>query len=142
MQIYKKNGYDLLHANSKSKKLEDLPQVKPFCKADNFDFENLSEHEAASFEEAMKIYEYGDTNRIVCKTPSNDQSSRSHCIFMIGIRTKNKDTGLQQKATINLVDLAGSERIHYSGMEEKQAKEGISINLGLHYLSRVVLTLG
>ena len=70
----------------------------------------------------MKIYEYGDTNRIVCKTPSNDQSSRSHCIFMIAIRTKNKDTGLQQKATINLVDLAGSERIHYSGMEEKQAK--------------------
>jgi hypothetical protein len=41
---------------------------------------------------------------------------------MIGIRTKNKDTGLQQKATINLVDLAGSERIHHSGMEEKQAQ--------------------
>lgn len=56
----------------------------------------------------MKIYEYGDTNRIVCKTPSNDQSSRSHCIFMIGVKTKNRDTGLQQKATINLVDLAGS----------------------------------
>lgn len=61
---------------------------------------------------------------------------------MIGIRTKNKDTGLQQKATINLVDLAGSERIHYSGMVEQQAKEGININLGLHYLSRVVLSLG
>ncbi len=38
MQIYKKNGYDLLHPDSKSKKLEDLPQVKAFCKADNFDF--------------------------------------------------------------------------------------------------------
>jgi hypothetical protein len=36
MQIYNKNGYDLLAAESKSKKLEDLPQVRAFCKADNF----------------------------------------------------------------------------------------------------------
>lgn len=36
MQIYNKNGYDLLHPENKSKKLEDLPVVKAFCKGDNF----------------------------------------------------------------------------------------------------------
>ena len=43
---------------------------------------------------------------------------------------------------INLVDLAGSERIHNSGMDEKLAAEGITINLGLHFLSRVIISLG
>lgn len=46
----------------------------------------------------------------------NDSSSRSHCIFMVKVITKNLETGVQKNAIINLVDLAGSERIHNSGI--------------------------
>lgn len=63
-------------------------------------------------------FKLGDENRIVRKTPSNDQSSRSHCILMIKVLTKNMETGVQQSALINLVDLAGSERIHNSGIND------------------------
>ena len=38
------------------------------------------------------------------KTASNDRSSRSHCIYVMKIKYKNKE------GSINLVDLAGSER--------------------------------
>lgn len=61
---------------------------------------------------------------------------------MLIIRSKNRETGLQQRAVVNLVDLAGSERIHNSGMAEQNAAEGVNINLGLHYLSRVIISLG
>ena len=45
---------------------------------------------------------------------------------------------------INLVDLAGSERVYNNPVEfnYKLAAEGIKINLGLHYLSRVIISLG
>ena len=56
----------------------------------------------------MKIFRFGEENRIVRKTPKNDTSSRAHCVFMVKVFTKNMETGVQQAALINLVDLAGS----------------------------------
>ena len=34
-------------------------------------------------EDALNLLFVGDTNRIICETPMNDASSRSHCIFTI-----------------------------------------------------------
>lgn len=48
MQIYNKHGYDLL-AENVSRKLEDLPKIKPFSKGETFEFEGLSEHDAPNF---------------------------------------------------------------------------------------------
>jgi hypothetical protein len=73
--------------------------------------QNLSTHLANTFEDAMGILLVGDTNRITCKTPKNDESTRSHCIFMINLETSRPGSEVKSVATINLVDLSGSERI-------------------------------
>lgn len=42
---------------------------------------------------------------------------------------------------MHLVDLSGSERIKQTGVEGLLEKEAININLGLHYLERVIIQL-
>lgn len=70
--------------------------------------QNLSRHYARTHEDAMDLFIIGDTNRITCKTPKNDESTRSHCIFMINLETSKPGTAVKGQATINLVDLSGS----------------------------------
>ena len=82
----------------------------------------------------MGLLLIGDTNRVTCKTPKNDESTRSHCIFMISLETSRPGTDVKSVATINLVDLSGSERIKQTGVEGLLQREAISINLGLHVL--------
>lgn len=43
----------------------------------------------------------------------NEQSSRSHSIFVIGIHQRNTDTGSQKSGNLYLVDLAGSEKVSF-----------------------------
>ena len=62
-------------------------------------------------EDALNLLFVGDTNRIICETPSNDASSRSHCIFSINIASRELAGSKIKKSKLNLVDLAGSERI-------------------------------
>ena len=54
----------------------------------------------------------------MCETPSNDASTRSHCIFMIGLETRNA-AGKVRRSKLNLVDLAGSERVKATGVGGK-----------------------
>jgi kinesin family protein 6/9 len=42
---------------------------------------------------------------------------------------------------LHLVDLAGSERIGKTGIEGQIKTEAININLALHHLERVIVTL-
>lgn len=45
--------------------------------------------------------------RTIAETPSNECSSRSHCIFTIYVTTKAQKTGKIRRSKLNLVDLAG-----------------------------------
>jgi kinesin family protein 6/9 len=54
----------------------------------NIRLRNLSSLPAASIEDALNLLFVGDTNRMICETPMNDASSRSHCIFMISIESR------------------------------------------------------
>ena len=89
----------------------------------------------------MGLLLIGDTNRITCRTPKNDESTRSHCIFMINLETTKPGSDVKSVASINLVDLSGSERIKQTNVEGLLQKEAISINLGLHVLERVIVCL-
>lgn len=89
----------------------------------------------------MNLLFLGDMNRVVCKTPKNDESTRSHSIFMVHLETCNPGSDVKKVATINLVDLSGSERIKQTEVEGELAKEAININLGLHWLERVIVEL-
>jgi len=78
---------------------------------------------------------------VVSKTPTNDESTRSHCIFIINIESSKANSDIKTVASVHLVDLSGSERIKQTGVEGLLQNEAISINLGLHYLERVIIQL-
>ena len=78
---------------------------------------------------------------MVSKTPKNDESTRSHCIFIINIETSKANSDIKTVASVHLVDLSGSERIKQTGVEGLLQNEAININLGLHYLERVIIQL-
>lgn len=50
--------------------------------------QNLSRAPVTSQEEALELLFLGDTNRAICETPMNPVSSRSHCIFTIGLESR------------------------------------------------------
>ena len=84
MEIYNGKGYDLLDENHTSKKLEDLQKITPRAKNDDeMVLDGLSIHKAKNEEDALNLLFIGDTNRVVCETPKNDASTRSHCIFVL-----------------------------------------------------------
>ena len=112
MEIYNGTGYDLLDENHTSKKLEDLPKIVPRSRAnDEIVLSNLSFHKAKNEEDALNLLFIGDTNRVVCETPKNDASTRSHCIFILQISSRSADSDRKICAKVHLVDLSGSERI-------------------------------
>merc|ERR1711879_217693 len=104
-------------------------------------FENLASIPVATEEEALNHLFVGDTNRIICETPNNDASSRSHCIFTLTIEARETGGDRLRKARLNLVDLAGSERVHKSEVSGNVLKEAQYINLSLHFLETVIVAL-
>ena len=80
----------------------------------NIHIKNLSMVNAVSEEEALNLLFIGDTNRMIAETPSNPASSRSHCIFIISITSRENGTEangnkshLVRRSKLHLVDLAG-----------------------------------
>jgi kinesin family member 6/9 len=110
MQIYNNSGYDLLDANNQSKNLEDLPKVIPRENAaEELILSGLSVHRAVNEESALNLLFIGDTNRVICETPKNDASTRSHCIFILQVEGKKGGSDIKTVSRLYLVDLSGSE---------------------------------
>ena len=80
--------------------------------------------------------------RQVAATAANDQSSRSHMVFMMSVEGVNSQTGQRLRGVINLVDLAGSERLARSQAEGQRLKETQAINKSLSALGDVIAALG
>ena len=60
---------------------------------------------------------------------------------MIRLESSTPGSNVKKVANINLVDLSGSERIKQTGVEGDLQREAISINVGLHWLERVIVEL-
>ena len=71
----------------------------------------------------------------------NSESSRSHLICTVLIRTVNADTGAALAGKLTLVDLAGSERVGKSGVTGEGMEEAKSINKSLSALGDVISAL-
>eukprot|EP00887_Chlorella_sp_A99_P000452 scaffold17.g452.t1 len=80
--------------------------------------------------------------RSVAATAMNEQSSRSHMVFMLSIEGANEGTGQRVRGALNLIDLAGSERLARSGAEGQRLKETQAINKSLSALGDVIAALG
>ena len=78
---------------------------------------------------------------MISETPSNMASSRSHCIFTLAVDMRKPNSDVVRRSKLHLVDLAGSERVKKTGIEGTVLREARYINLSLHFLEQVIISL-
>ncbi|XP_046328231.2 kinesin heavy chain-like isoform X1 [Haliotis rufescens] len=143
MEIYQEVAYDLLNPGARTfSPVTPLPKVGVAEGAGGSCLlRNLSVHLAASEEVAQSLLLQGQANRRVAETPVNQRSSRSHAVFSIYLTAKRPDSDVIVRSKLHLVDLAGSERVAKTGVDGQQLTEAKSINLSLHHLETVIISL-
>jgi DNA repair exonuclease SbcCD ATPase subunit len=111
----------------------------------NFFVKGAEVIEVLNFEDCMRVFNEGTVRRQVASTGLNDQSSRSHSLFMITVDQydfeQDPSTPVIISSKLNLVDLAGSEKLSKTNATGDTAKEGCQINLSLSSLATVIDTI-
>ncbi|CAJ0592166.1 unnamed protein product [Cylicocyclus nassatus] len=135
VELYNEEFFDLL----------DNSQTKVTLRSNETTVQILgaTEHVVKSSMEMMKIVQLGRNARRTAETAMNRQSSRSHAIFIVEIKTEEVLNNIVNKrtATLNLVDLAGSERQSQAKTSGTRLREATKIDLSLSHLGRVIRTL-
>jgi len=90
--------------------------------------------------EVLNLLEWGQRGRHQAATDWNERSSRSHCVFILTVESRehNGDGKDVRFSQLNLIDLAGSER---AASEKERRKEGAFINKSLLTLGTVIAKL-
>jgi kinesin family member 6/9 len=164
-EIFNESIYDLLDPNKRDLPLEEWSKIQIFENEDGLVLKNINVFEVTTEEEALNLFFMGTTNRSTSSTPMNHASSRSHAIFTIIIESEGVSGNriITKLGKLNLVDLAGSERLYkvpetythtlslphtlallfspQSDNNKSMIKEGKSINLSLHFLEQVIISL-
>eukprot|EP00615_Pteridomonas_danica_P019565 CAMPEP_0114409984 /NCGR_PEP_ID=MMETSP0102-20121206/23754_1 /TAXON_ID=38822 ORGANISM="Pteridomonas danica, Strain PT" /NCGR_SAMPLE_ID=MMETSP0102 /ASSEMBLY_ACC=CAM_ASM_000212 /LENGTH=1368 /DNA_ID=CAMNT_0001577529 /DNA_START=40 /DNA_END=4147 /DNA_ORIENTATION=+ len=95
----------------------------------------------STMDELISVMERGVSNRSTSSTMMNSESSRSHLVMVMVVRSTNRRSGATVFGKLTLVDLAGSERVDKSGAQGQQLKEAASINKSLSAIGDVVSAL-
>lgn len=136
-EIYNEEIKDLLQENKAKLELREKPS--------GFYVKDLTQLIVNSREELIKVLRIGNKRRAVGETKMNEQSSRSHSVFVVNIESSEiLEEGLKPKIVsgkLNLVDLAGSERQNKTGVTGDRLKESTKINLSLSALGNVISAL-
>ena len=101
----------------------------------------LVEIYVSSVQEVYEVMRRGSTARATAATNMNQESSRSHSIFVITITQKNVETGSAKSGQLFLVDLAGSEKVGKTGASGQTLEEAKKINKSLSALGMVINSL-
>jgi len=105
-------------------------------------FPGLSEHPVSDAEDLIHLIEEGSVNRSTGSTSANRDSSRSHAVLQLHLRTNVGRKADVEHGRLTFIDLAGSER----GADTSQASrttrlEGAEINTSLLALKEVIRAL-
>lgn len=92
-------------------------------------------------QEVYEVMRRGGAARATAATNMNQESSRSHSIFVITITQKNVETGSAKSGQLFLVDLAGSEKVGKTGASGQTLEEAKKINKSLSALGMVINSL-
>lgn len=101
----------------------------------------LLEVYVSSQEEVYEVLRRGGSARAVSATNMNQESSRSHSIFVVTVTQKNVETGSMKSGQLFLVDLAGSEKVGKTGASGQTLEEAKKINKSLSALGMVINSL-
>jgi len=130
-EIYGTKLHDLLNNRAKLCVREDGKQ--------NVNIVGLTEHHITDVKSLCGLIDYGNENRASGETGANKESSRSHAILQIVVKTTKTD---KVHGKIQFIDLAGSERGADTQNSEKQTRiEGAEINKSLLALKECIRSL-
>lgn len=101
----------------------------------------LLEVYVSSVQEVYEVMRRGGNARAVAATNMNQESSRSHSIFVVTITQKNLESGSAKSGQLFLVDLAGSEKVGKTGASGQTLEEAKKINKSLSALGMVINAL-
>jgi kinesin family protein 5 len=77
----------------------------------------------STVDEVFAAMKRGQTTRAIGATSMNNESSRSHSIFVLNITQRNLTTGSSKSSKLSLVDLAGSEKVGKTGASGQTLEE-------------------
>ena len=131
-EVYNETVNDLLNPKNRGLEVRESVQKGIFVA-------NLTEIDVGSYPEALDLLERGDRSKTVAETKLNENSSRSHSLFKMTVKSKRDDKAFE--GTMFIVDLAGSENASKAKTEGIRMKEGTNINKSLLALSNVISKL-
>ena len=103
--------------------------------------QGLTEDYVSNDKEMLDMLKIGCRNREVAYTLMNEQSSRSHSIFLVTITETDTHDLSSKTGKLYLVDLAGSEKLSKTGAQGKRLDEAKHINKSLSTLGLVITCL-
>ncbi|XP_060515811.1 kinesin-like protein Klp10A isoform X2 [Cylas formicarius] len=132
-EIYSGKVFDLLNKKAKLRILEDGKQQVQVV--------GLTEKVVTATDEVLKLIQQGNQARTSGQTFANQNSSRSHAVFQIYLRSNNTMSKIHGK--FSLIDLAGNERGADTSSANRQTRmEGAEINKSLLALKECIRALG
>ena len=134
MEIYMEKIRDLLAPQN-----DNLPVHEE--KSRGVYVKGLLEIYVSSVLEVYEVMRRGGAARATAATNMNQESSRSHSIFVLTITQKNVETGSAKSGQLFLVDLAGSEKVGKTGASGQTLEEAKKINKSLSALGMVINSL-
>lgn len=130
-EIYGGKVFDLLNGQKRLRVLEDAKQIVQIV--------GLSEKVVSNIKDVNSMLEAGMALRASGSTAANQNSSRSHAIFQLILRTPKR----QLYGKFSLIDLAGNERGADTANSDRQTRmEGAEINKSLLALKECIRALG
>merc|ERR1719482_2340411 len=133
LEVYREQLRDLLSPSNLGLKIKESPSRGIFV-------EGLMQEFVVCEEDVYQLIALAEKMRAVATTRLNQQSSRSHVIFMLSCTQKLAD-GTEKVGKLNLVDLAGSEKVWKSGSQGDTLEEAKKINMSLSALGNVISAL-
>lgn len=134
MEIYMEQIRDLLKPTNSNLPIHEEKGKGVYVKG-------LTDVYVQSAEEVYGIMRIGSDARKVASTNMNQESSRSHSIFVINVEQENRETKSKKSGTLFLVDLAGSEKVGKTGASGQTLEEAKKINKSLSALGMVINAL-
>ncbi|KAF1997339.1 kinesin-domain-containing protein [Amniculicola lignicola CBS 123094] len=134
MEIYMERIRDLLNPANDNLPVHEEKNRGVYVKG-------LLEVYVSSVMEVYEVMRRGGNARAVAATNMNQESSRSHSIFVVTITQKNLETGSMKSGQLFLVDLAGSEKVGKTGASGQTLEEAKKINKSLSALGMVINSL-
>ncbi|CAJ0765652.1 15813_t:CDS:2 [Entrophospora sp. SA101] len=127
IEIYNDRIYDLLISHGEVKDVKITHNIgEGSTRITNVKTVNLESPDYVN-----QVLRSATKNRTVASTKMNNNSSRSHSIFMIHIKGSNSVTNEKRSGSLNLIDLAGSEKISAYELTGDLQAETININKSL-----------